>query len=378
MKLFRYLILPVLFFSCLGKDMRAGDLDGARLPVKVLYDVGFEMNFDNREYYKSDFSRSMTIFGARISPSLGLGTATDDGTEHGIMAGADVLKDFGTPGIVVTPTIFYRMQKSLGKTDMTVYAGIFPRKSMEGEYSQVFFSDSLKFYDNTLEGLLMKFRRPKAYFEVGCDWMGMYGQSSRERFMIFSAGEGKVAPFLHFGYAAYMYHYAGCRDVSGVVDNFLVNPYVRFDFSHQVDFQVLAFRFGWLQAMQNDRRNIGLYTFPYGGEFDVEIRKWNFGICNRLFYGTDMMPYYNFTDAIGVKYGNCLYLGDPFYRVHDDGAGGAGLYDRFEVFWNPSPGGLLDIHVGAVFHFNDFHYSGTQQVVRLCFNLHDMLTRKNK
>ena len=270
------------------------------------------------------------------------------------------------------------MLKNLGKTDMTMYAGIFPRKSMEVEYSQAFFSDSLKFYDNSLEGLLLKFRREKAHFEVGCDWMGMYGQSRRERFMVFSAGEGEVAPFLHFGYAAYMYHYAGCRDVSGVVDNFLVNPFARFDFSHLVDFQVLALRLGWLQAMQNDRRNIGLYTFPYGGEFDVEIRKWNIGIRNHLFYGMDMMPYYNFTDAIGVKYGNCLYLGDPFYRVHDDGTAWAGVYDRFEVFWNPCPGGLLDVHVGAVFHFNDFNYSGTQQIVRLRFNLHDILTKVKK
>ena len=30
--------------------------------VKFAYDVDFEMNFDNRELYKSAFSRSMTIF----------------------------------------------------------------------------------------------------------------------------------------------------------------------------------------------------------------------------------------------------------------------------------------------------------------------------
>ena len=38
------------------------------LPVKdkvnLTYDLDFEMRFDNREFYRSRFSESMTIFGA--------------------------------------------------------------------------------------------------------------------------------------------------------------------------------------------------------------------------------------------------------------------------------------------------------------------------
>ena len=30
--------------------------------VRFDYDVDYEMNFDNREFYRSDFSESMTIF----------------------------------------------------------------------------------------------------------------------------------------------------------------------------------------------------------------------------------------------------------------------------------------------------------------------------
>ena len=40
--------------------------------VTFAYDLDFEMNFDNREFYKSDFSESMTIFGARLTPSVGI------------------------------------------------------------------------------------------------------------------------------------------------------------------------------------------------------------------------------------------------------------------------------------------------------------------
>lgn len=43
--------------------------------VSFRYDVDFQMRFDNREYTKSHdaFTPSRTIFGARLSPYIGLG-----------------------------------------------------------------------------------------------------------------------------------------------------------------------------------------------------------------------------------------------------------------------------------------------------------------
>lgn len=360
--------LTLAFLAASVSDARQKDV------LKFGYDVDFDMNFDNREYYKSAFSRSMTIFGARLTPSLGLTVQSADGVRHSVMAGIDVMKDFGSAqgskDILREPTVYYRLEKDCGRMDLELYAGIFSRKKTEGNYSEAFFSDSLKFYDNNLEGLLVKFRLPKAYYEIGCDWMGQYGQTRRERFMVYSSGEGKVAPILTLGYSGYMYHYAGSMAVSGVVDNILLNPYVRFDLAHIVDFQAFSLRLGWLQGLQNDRKNIGQYTRPYGGEMDIEIRKWNVGVRNNIFYGMDMMPYYNCKDDIGIKYGSDLYPGDPFYRIHDDGTGGLGMYDRFEVFWNPYGGGkILDIKVRALFHFHGSRYSGCQQIVSLNFNL---------
>ena len=81
--------------------------------------------------------------------------------------------------------------------------------------------------------------------------------------------------------------------------------------------------------------NVGSYVFPCGGEMDVDIRKWNVGISNSLFYGNDMMPYYNSKDSSGYKYGNMLYMGDPFYRVHDNGSTAPGFYDRLEAYYEP-------------------------------------------
>lgn len=388
--------------------------------ASFVYDVDFETRFDNREFQgKSTFTPSMTIFGARLTPQVGLvlrdgltGSCRDKAcpgnwqngaaegckkgsAEHRIMIGVDLFKDFGSGkdlNLFREMTLYYNLRKTIGKTDFEMYAGVFPRKAMGnsnfcsgpssgmrgcsagmGLYSNAFFSDSLAFYDNNLEGLLLKFTREKAYFEVGCDWMGQYGQNRREKFMIFTAGEGKVLPFMSLGYAGYMLHYANSVQVKGLIDNILVNPYMRFDLGQYAGLQSLSMRLGWLQAMQRDRKHVGEFVFPCGGEFDQEVRNWNVGVYNRMFFGQNMMPYYSGTDDGGFKYGPNLYYGDPFYRVHDDGSEGAGFYDRLEVYYEPQIGKCLTLRVSALFHFNGTKYSGSQQMVGIRFNLCELL-----
>ena len=365
MKKLLYIIITL--FTCTA-TISAGEKSERSL--RFAYDIDFEMNFDNREFYRSNFTNSMTIFGARLTPAVGLDAVQNDGTSHRIMFGVDVMKDFGAPStnnlsLLDEVSLYYRLEKKFKNTEMSLYAGIFPRRTMEGKYSEAFFSDSLKFYDNNLEGILLKFKRPKAYFEIGCDWMGQYGENQRERFMIFTSGEGRVASILSLGYSGYMYHFANSRNIKGLVDNILVDPYARFDFGHLTDFQRLSLNIGYLQAFQHNRKHVGHYVFPGGIHADMEIRKWNVAIKNMAYYGTDIMPYYNNFDEGGIKYGSFLYLGDPFFRVHDDMSTGAGLYDRFEVGYEPSLGKYLKLRIAALFHFHGTHYSGCQQIVSL-------------
>jgi hypothetical protein len=357
------------------------------------------MRFDNREFYKSRFSKSMTIFGSRLTPSAGIQIVQRDRTTHKIMTGIDIMKDFGAspvaPSVTVPEspelssslnnkdlfkelTLWYGMKKADRQQSFELYAGIFPRRFMEGRYSQAFFSDSLAFYDNNLEGVMLQIRRPKASFVVTCDWMGQYGLDRREKFMVFSAGEGRMSSFMSLGYAAYLYHFANSYTQKGVVDNILLNPYLKFDFADVIGLQRLDVRLGWLQGLQNDRVHGDGYVFPSGGEVDLDVRNWNVGVRNRLFCGTDMMPLYNDKDNMGVKYGPELYMGDPFYRVYDDGKDGLGIYDRLEVYYEPDFKGsskYINIRIGAIFHFNSLKYCGTQQMVTLRFNLQSLLAR---
>lgn len=372
-KIFGVLILIV--------SMSVSALAGSRPEVKFAWDVDFEMNFDNREFYESRFTRSMTIFGARLTPSVGLSLREKDGADHRLMLGIDVMKDFGSGvrnELLQELTLYYRMEKQIGKTGMELYAGVFPRSTMEGNWSEAFFSDSLKFYDNNLEGILLKFHRPEAYFEVGCDWMGQYGAERREKFMVFTSGEGKVLPFLSLGYAGYMLHYANSGIAKGLVDNILVNPYARFDLGYLTDMQELSLRVGWLQAMQRDREYDGVFVYPGGIEFDQEIKKWNVGILNKVFYGADMMPYYNNIDNAGIKYGPNLYYGDPFYRIHDEGGKGCGVYDRAELYYEPHIGEFLKLRVSALFHFHNQGYSGCQQMISLSVDINGLFAKNNR
>lgn len=380
----RYLYLFILLMlGCFADVLQASEPinDSTKVKVGFAYDLDFDMQFDNREFDGTSYTSSMTVFGARVTPAVGVGLQQKNGTKHRLMVGIDIMKDFGSARknseLFDEITLYYDVQKQIGKTGFEMVAGVFPRRYAEGSYSQAFYSDSLRFYDNNLEGLLLKFSRPKAYFEIGCDWMGMYDTYSRERFQIFSSGEGRVLPFLSLGYAASLYHFSFSGVSVGVVDNALVNPYLRFDMASMTDMQTLAVRLGWLQALQNDRANVGHYVFPGGAEVVMEVQKWNVGLRNDMFIGTDIMPYYNTVDNAGYKYGNVLYMGSPFYRVWDDGRDGIGLADRLEVYYAPKFGApYLDMKVSAIFHFDGEKYCGCRQMVSLNFNLEKLLCRK--
>ncbi len=377
------ILLAVLFVSSVRADGGQEGREDSR--IRFAYDLDFEMKFDNREFDPGRFSSSMTIFGVRLTPEVGLEVAQRNGYRHRLMAGVDVMKDFGAScrlkDFFQELVLYYSFGMKLGKTDFSLHAGIFPKRVSDGRYDKAFCSDSLRFYDTNFEGLLLQFRRPKSYYELGADWLGKIGADSRERFVVFSSGRSEVVKSLTLAYSGYMYHYACSGVASGVVDNILLHPSLTFDAAAFLPLQRFSLTVGWLQAFQQDRKFVGKYVFPGGGKLDLELRNWNFGVKNSLYYGKDLMPYYNMRDESGAKYGSSLYFGDPFYRVRTDGSGSPAFYDCLEVYYRPQIGRYLQIDVSAIFHFNGgggFRqgYSGCQQIVGFRFNLHELLKRK--
>ncbi len=350
--------------------------------VKFVYDADFAMNFDNREYDVSGFQTSETIFGARLTPAIGLQIGAGHGQTHRIMAAIDVMKDFGDPSAVNGELFhelkfWYSFRQSLrkgGSLEMT--AGIFP-KSMSGEeWSTAFFSEKSRWYDNNMEGALFRWSRPDAALEFACDWNGKIGAGAdtREQFMIMSAGH-KDFGIWRIGYNGYGVHFANSEVVKGVVDNILAEPYVRVDLTGATRwfFSKFHVRAGWLQSLQQDRRLDTGFEASGLAELTVELRKWGFGLTNSLYAGKDIMPYFAKTDEGGILYGERLYFGDQFFRLNSDGSGDSHFYDRAELSWMPEICPGVNLGAAVVFHFGGDGLLGNQETFRLSVNLHDLI-----
>ena len=342
------------------------------------YDVDFQYLFDNREFSSAGdaYTSSMTINAARLTPSAGLRIEQNEKLTHRLMLGIDVMKNMGQGSTVIAPegenldnwqlfkeiTLYYNARARLDKGEFEAYAGVFPRSASEGEYSKAFLSDSLRFYDNNLEGMLLIWRTPRLYSELGCDWMGQKGTSRRERFQIFSAGGYSATEWLRLGWSASIYHFAGSVLTPGVVDNALVNPYLRFDFSALTGMDALSLKGGALAGYQWDREFDEEVHIPWGFESVQTVQKKAFGLENTLYLGKNLMYYYD--AAPYVKYGSDLYRGSPFYRTE------GGWYDRAEIYFAPRISTFLTLRVSAVLHFADERgFQGWQQRASLVFDL---------
>ncbi len=355
--------------------------------IRFAYDVNFDFRFDNREYDRSGFQQSLTLFGARLAPTVGF-DAELGRTSHRLMAGADALSQFGTSDreIICNALFWYQLGMQFGETDFRLSAGLFPRSFSKGDWSPLFFSDQLKFYDNRFEGLLLSWERPKSYFELGLDWLGVAKDTRREEFMVFTSGRVRPLRWLQVGWEAYMLHYACSEIVKQVNDNILAEPYVTFDFAPLSGIQALSLKCGWIQTLQRDRANIGHSVAPYAGEIVATLQHWGAGVRNSFVIGKDLMPYSRHIDAAGVSYGDGnFYKGDPFYGLIDprredwkdigDGTTSeiqSGLYDRLEIYYAPKICAGLRLRASVFFHFHQRQYSGTNQMVSLVFDLNEL------
>ena len=361
--------------------------------VEFAYDANFDFKFDNREFDagKEQFTESMTLFGARLTPSVGVKVNQNANISHRLMAGIDVMKEFGrSPSSVPSSsecdrglentrlfreiTLYYGIDARLDNWRIKGYAGMFPRAFSEGDYSQAFFSDSLKFYDNNLEGLLVKAAAPRTYMEIVFDWNGKYGSYRREQFNMFGYVHYDFTKWLSAGLAFKYHHYANTEEYGSVVDDGLFQPFVKFQFAGYAGLQDLSLQLSSYLAVQQDRRQSEGQHNSAGAEITIGVINWNVGIENRLYCGKSLYPFYNYVDDGGFKYGNNLYAGSPFYRVVPDDSGKFSYYDRFELYYQPHIADFLDLRLSIVAHLpNGFRYAGMQQKASLIFNLDKVL-----
>ncbi len=376
----------------------------AQKKAVLTYGADFQYYFDNKEYDRggNHFDNSGTIHAARLTPMVGV--KVDDGDiMHRLSIGIDVMKNMGesptsaenedllNEDLLREIIFWYGLETGHKDRRFSMYTGIFPRRfSVFGsqyphwEYSSyeniptVFISAANRFYDNNIEGLLLKYRTHRGYCEAGLDWMGMIGHLRRERFQIFTYGDfGIGGDFFHLGWTGTMYHFANTLEYKGVVDNVLVSPFVMLT-SGVRDFHWSA-KLSYIQGIHQERaRETGL-DLTYGGQLTLNLAYRKFGLLNDAYYGTGQMPYFDWLDAGGNVYGKDLYQGSLFYRIRTDGTSWkhSGYYNRAEAYWQPYIADFVSLRLSAVFHFAGEGFQGSQQKLSVVFDLERALNGKD-
>lgn len=326
-RVFRFLML-LLALVCGG----GYTLSAQEEKPKLRLGVDFATLFDNSEYASMKGVSSGTLFGARLTPQVGL-----EWQEHNtLMLGADLYQDFGDKRFLSAAKL--QLYYAYKAEKVRLYAGIFPRTAMRGLQSPLFFDPAYCYYNNSIAGVLARYHNPTGanYIEFAMDYTGMRSFDTRESFAIMSSGEYKlnylfeaILDPLSIGYNFYMGHYAkdyNPETIDGVVDNILLTPYIEYAgvplFSMGLYAVTFDARLSYIQSLQRDRINENVWEHPFGGELLVNFG-WNgLELSNRLYMGKgSLLTYYN-------RYGSDVYHNVPLYRTEK------GIYDAIALSYS--------------------------------------------
>lgn len=330
---------------------------------KLIHHESFDYFFDNREFDVSNekYMQSETFFAARLAPAIGLWLMDSEGTEHSLMGGVSILRDMGSGSKASDSfdevNIWYSARRRFARRrSFEAAAGVFPRRlSNASLYSNAIWSDALRFYDASLEGLLLKYSSPCFDAELGCDWMGKWAAQARERFQIFSAAEWIPLRWLQAGWSASFYHYATSGVAHNVIDNHLLNPWLRLRAPRKLAFlDEFSLKAGLLAGYQRSREIDDAPALPLGAELVARAARRSICLQNSLYVGDDLAHYYDYPAPEGGIYGSNLYRGDNFYR---------GFYDRLDLIWTPRLSRRTSLTVVAGFHFDASGYLGCRQML---------------
>ncbi len=330
---------------------------------ELIYDIGFETYFDNREYSatKSMSSQSGTDFAARLTPSFGYRFDNDNTLYFGI----DAIAPFTEADDDLFDSIELALYYAYHTENWSAAAGMFPRSMIKIEsYSTAFFSDDYLFYDNLISGIMGQYNVGDSFIEFACDWESQPSKTTRERFRLLS-GARQQWDNLYIGYNLSLSHFAG-QDAVGldnVVDNILLNPRIgsKFHGKYSVDLSVAL-----LQSLQRDRSYENEWLTPAMGEVSLSVSRWGFTLSEEYYFGKDLEPLYDghiLDDGTIVEYADTLYTGDKFFRAS------GGFYNRATIGYNKS---FFDDQLNIAVHFVthcDGTGLGTEQIFKISLKL---------
>ena len=272
---------------------------------RLEWSVDFNTVFDNREG-DNKMTDTKTFFQTQLAPEIGV--SVKDGM-HRIMGGVVWTQPIGCEwnDYNVSPTLYYRYK---GNNGWSMAMGMFPRTLMHRRLPNYVWSDSVNYSQRNIRGVMATYVGRDGYFEGIVDWRAMQRHNQREAFNIFAHGEWqRPGAILQAGGVAVMNHLARSKpafEYEHVVDNFIVNPYIGFDFTENVKLDSLDVRVGALGSLTRNRGD-GVWKTPVGLWLDVTLEWKMLGWHNTTYVGGKMFPYYS-------EFGSVLDQGEPYYR----------------------------------------------------------------
>lgn len=321
--------------------------------VKLLYNVDFLFFFDNREYDRCpQYQRSQTLFGARLSPEIGVGIFDSITGNHRIMAGCSYIQPIGAnyKDAKVLPTLYYQFNKR----GFGVHLGMFPFTKMIEDMPDYLQYDSIVYFHPNVQGALFNYQDRRGFVELMADWRGMWSKDTRESFRVALNGRYSYKWFF-VGGRAMMNHLACYSPESenppvGVCDDLMGSVYFGFDMGKRVGVTPLdsfTIRANYILSFENDRA-ASKRSMPQGGLLEIFLRwKW-IGFRNVTYYGQPQLPLY-------PDYHALLNQGDPFYQ--------AKFYNRSDLFFYIYNNSFVNVFASANFHVADGTFTTQQQVV---------------
>lgn len=357
-----YILLTLVAFIGGGYTISAQELS---------CDINFTTLFDNTEYASMKGVESGTLFGARLTPQVGL----EWQEWNQLMVGADLYQDFGHNKFLSKAKL--QLYYAYRSPEVKLYAGIFPRSAMKGLRSPLFFDPSYCFYNNSISGVLARYddTTNPSFVEFAMDYTGMRSFDVRESFAIMSSGKHSFFKrgWLSYGYDFYMGHYAkdyNPETVDGVVDNIMLTPYIEWKEGVLAEigrwWLYMDVRLSYVQSLQRDRINENEWKHPFGGELLINFEWAGLELSNRLYVGKgSLLTYYN-------RYGADVYHGMPQYGTEK------GIYDAIALsygrwFFNRTVG----VKAGITAEYEGTGW-GTRQWLQVDVNLGKRISLKRE
>lgn len=261
---------------------------------------------DNREFF-SEYSNAETIFGSNMA----IGAKLNVDSLQGVVMGVSNFYEFGSS--FLEQPFFAVLNYSFDNNIYDFKIGAFLRSDID-PMLHAFVSERYGYYNPTIDGIYLKYRKPNHEESILVDWVSRQDSTKREQFLVHLGARQLYGNFI-FEEMVYMFHNAHrtIRLPNEHIEDYLgLCLLVGYDFAPKTPLDILTIKTGTLISADRNR----------GEQMEFSINPVWYTVLKAEYKGYGIESYY--------KYGNKqqFILGDSFYN-------NASNYLRTSLYFTP-------------------------------------------